>query len=94
MKTYYVYILAKKRNGTLYIGVTNDLTRRIAEHKAGMVKGFTKLYDIRRLVYHEDFRDVQQAIKREKQLKMWRRAWKIALIEKNNPRWEDLSPDS
>ena len=90
MKTYYVYILANKRNGTLYIGVTNNLVRRIVEHTFGTNEGFTKKYKVRKLVYYEEFFDIRDAIKREKQLKKWNRAWKIRLIESNNSTWEDL----
>jgi putative endonuclease len=93
MKTYYIYILASKRNGTLYIGMTNDLTRRISEHKSGSVEGFTKKYSIDKLVYYESTTDVNSAILREKQLKKWKRQWKIDLIEKSNPEWRDLSED-
>jgi putative endonuclease len=89
-KIYYVYILVSKRNGTLYIGFTNDLVRRIAEHKEKTVPGFTKRYDIAMLVYYEFHEDVNYAIRREKQLKRWNRAWKLKLIEKNNPEWKDL----
>lgn len=90
MKNYYVYILASKRNGTLYIGVTSDLIRRIQQHKTKIIKGFTAKYEIGRLVYYEQTEDVYGAIAREKQLKKWRRQWKINLIEKNNPNWKDL----
>ncbi|HET7153062.1 MAG TPA: GIY-YIG nuclease family protein [Candidatus Kapabacteria bacterium] len=91
MKNYYVYILASKRNGTLYIGVTNDIQRRVAEHKAGTVEGFTKRYGVHILVYCECCTDIRDALAREKQLKKWNRAWKIELIEKDNPEWRDLS---
>ena len=90
MKTYYVYMLASKRNGTLYIGVTNDLIRRVYEHKQGLVEGFTKKYKVDRLVFFEETNDVETAITREKQMKKWNRQWKIELIEKNNPEWKDL----
>ena len=93
MNSYYVYILASKRNGTLYIGVTNDLIRRVAEHKSGQVKGFTKKYQVNQLVFYEDTSDIITAITREKQLKKWKRAWKIRLIEGSNPEWRDLYPD-
>ncbi len=93
MKTYYVYILASKRNGTLYVGVTNDLRRRMYEHKNGIIEGFTKKYSVNRLVYFEDSADVDAAIRREKQIKGWRRDKKIALIESANPDWEDLSKE-
>ena len=90
MKSYYVYMLASKRNGTLYIGVTNDLIRRVYEHKQGLVEGFTKKYKVDRLVFFEDTNDVESAITREKRLKKWNRKWKIELIEKQNPEWKDL----
>ncbi len=90
MNHYYVYILASKRNGTLYIGVTNDLIKRVYEHKNDLVEGFTKKYGVHSLVYYEDARDVNSAITREKQMKKWRRQWKIELIEKDNPEWKDL----
>ncbi|OGL72777.1 hypothetical protein A3F28_01890 [Candidatus Uhrbacteria bacterium RIFCSPHIGHO2_12_FULL_57_11] len=93
VKTYYVYILASKPNGTLYIGVTSDLIRRVYEHKTGAVPGFTKQYGVHRLVYYEMTSDVHTAIEREKQLKKWNRAWKIDLIERTNLDWRDLSDD-
>ena len=89
-KTYYVYILASGLNGTLYIGVTNDLIRRVYEHKNDVVPGFTKTYKVHSLVYFEETNDIRAAIEREKQLKKWRREWKLDLIEKDNPQWEDL----
>lgn len=92
-KSFFVYILASKRNGTLYVGVTNDLARRIAEHKAKLVPGFTRRYGIDLLVYFEIFDSILQARAREHALKRWRRAWKIALIEKLNADWRDLSRD-
>lgn len=85
-----VYILASKRNGTLYIGVTSDLPRRAWEHREGLAEGFTKKYGVHRLVHYELFEDMQNAITREKRLKKWRRAWKIRLIEEKNPSWDDL----
>jgi len=91
MKTYLVYILASKRNGTLYVGITNELTRRMFEHKSGLINGFTKKYSIDKLVYFESTSDVNAAILREKRLKKWERKWKIELIEKLNPDWKDLS---
>jgi putative endonuclease len=91
MKEYYVYILASARNGTLYVGMTNDLARRVNEHKAKRLDGFTKKYNIDQLVYYEQTSDVNSAILREKNLKNWKRDWKIALIEKENPNWLDLS---
>ena len=93
MKQYYVYILASKKNGTLYIGVTNNLVRRIYEHKQGFVEGFPKKYDVHKLVYFETTDDVNSAIHREKCLKKWNRAWKIKLIEENNSTWKDLYDD-
>ena len=87
---YFVYILASRMGGTLYIGVTNDLLRRAWEHREGLAEGFSKKYHVHRLVYFEAHEDVEAAILREKQMKKWRRAWKIALIEERNPRWEDL----
>jgi putative endonuclease len=88
--TYYVYILASKRNGTLYTGVTNNLLRRVSEHKSGAVDGFTKKYEVDKLVYFESTNDVRVAITREKQIKKWLRKWKIKLIEAQNPEWKDL----
>ena len=89
-KWYYVYILASQRNGTLYIGVTNDLARRTFEHDQGTIKGFTTTYGVKLLVYYETFGDINAAIGREKRLKGWRRAWKLELIEKANPTWKNL----
>ncbi|WGD53280.1 GIY-YIG nuclease family protein [Bradyrhizobium sp. CB1650] len=91
-RVYYVYILASKIGGTLYIGVTNDLIRRVAEHKSKLIGSFTEKYDVARLVYFEQFDDPENAIKREKRLKKWNRAWKIRLIEQHNPNWDDLYP--
>ncbi len=93
MKNYYVYILASKKNGTLYIGVTNDLIKRVWEHKQDLVEGFTKKYKVHLLAYFEDTTDVNSAIAREKQIKKWNRAWKIRLIQKQNPLWNDLYND-
>lgn len=93
MKNYYIYILASQRNGTLYIGVTNDIIRRVWEHKNKVIQGFTDRYNIDKLVYFEETPDINSAIKREKQLKLWSRSWKIELIEKNNPEWKDLYQD-
>ena len=90
MKQYYVYILANKKNGTLYIGMTNDLIRRVYEHKNDLVEGFTKKYQVHRLVYFEETNDVRIALQREKQMKKWKRQWKIDLIEEMNPDWRDL----
>jgi putative endonuclease len=89
---YYVYILASQIGGTLYIGVTNDLVRRVHEHQTKAVMGFTSRYGVTRLVYFEIFGDVEAAILREKQLKKWKRAWKIRLVEEKNPNWVDLFP--
>jgi putative endonuclease len=90
MKTYYVYNMASKRNGTLNIGVTNNLPQRIWEHKNDVHEGFTKKYGVHRLVWYEATTDVAAAIQREKQMKKWRRQWKINLIEEENPNWDDL----
>jgi putative endonuclease len=89
---YYVYILASKKHGTLYVGVTNDIVRRGYEHRTKAVGGFTKRYDIDKLVWFEIFDDAITAIAREKELKKWRRDWKIRLIEEENPGWVDLYP--
>ena len=86
----YIYIMANRPNGTLYIGVTSDLIRRNWEHKNGLSDGFSKEHSTNQLVYYEVFDDIYNAITREKQLKKWKRQWKIELIEKINPRWEDL----
>jgi len=91
MRTYYVYILSNSHKTTLYIGVTNDLERRVREHKNKIFRGFTSRYNISKLVYFEEFSDVEEAISREKQLKNWHRAWKENLIRANNPNWRDLS---
>lgn len=93
LMTMYVYLLASRKQGTLYIGVTNDLIRRIAQHKQKALPGFTQRYDIRRLVWFECYDAPTEAIVREKELKKWRREWKIALIEKENPDWRDLYPE-
>jgi putative endonuclease len=87
---YYVYIMASRSNGTIYIGVTNDLARRVFAHKEGLVEGFSKRYAVKMLVYFEETPDVRGALQRERNLKHWSRAWKIALIEKQNPGWLDL----
>jgi putative endonuclease len=92
-RRYFVYILASRRNGTLYVGVTNDLSRRIGEHKAGVVPGFTKTYDIHLLVYCEEYASIIEARAREHALKRWKRAWKIALIEEHSPSWRDLTAE-
>jgi putative endonuclease len=90
---YYVYILASKKHGTLYIGVTNDLIKRVYEHKNDLAEGFTKKYGVHKLVYFEQTNDINSAITREKQIKKWRRQWKIELIEEKNPEWADLYLD-
>jgi putative endonuclease len=90
---YYICILASKKNGTLYVGITSDLIKRIYEHKNDLAEGFSKKYAIHNLVYFEATESVESAIMREKQLKKWNRAWKINLIEKNNPTWNDLYSD-
>ena len=89
--TYYVYILASRKYGTLYIGVTNDLLTRLEQHRSGRGSEFVKKYGVRRLVHEETFASLQEAIAREKQLKNWHRDWKIRLIEEDNPDWSDLS---
>ena len=89
-RSFWVYVLASKLGGTLYIGVTNDLVRRVYEHRTDAVPGFTKKYAVHHLVYYEQFSDIENAIRREKRLKRWRRRWKIQLIEKTNPNWDDL----
>jgi putative endonuclease len=90
MKQYYVYILASKKNGTLYIGVTNNLLKRVYEHKNNLIGGFTKKYKVHNLVYYEAYSNIYDAIAREKRMKKWERQWKINLIEKSNPLWKDL----
>ncbi|MEO0128565.1 MAG: GIY-YIG nuclease family protein [candidate division WOR-3 bacterium] len=92
-KQYYVYILANKTNKVLYIGVTNNLERRIYEHKHKLVPGFTKRYNLTKLVYYEFTNDVKSALYREKQLKNWHREWKIDLINSYNPEWKDLADE-
>ncbi|ALO34525.1 hypothetical protein CMT41_07210 [Colwellia sp. MT41] len=94
MKKPAVYILASKRNGTLYIGVTSDLVKRIWQHRNHVISGFTDLHEVNRLVYFEQLDDMYAALTREKQLKTWHRAWKISLIEKTNPSWQDLYDDT
>jgi len=88
---HYVYLLASRKHGTLYVGVTNDLVRRVHEHTSGMVGGFTSKYHVTRLVWFETHDDVTAAIKREKEMKKWRREWKISLIERDNPDWLDIT---
>ena len=92
-KTYYVYILASKRNGTLYVGVTNNLVRRVLEHKDIIIKGFTEKYGVDKLVYYETFDYINSAIQRETNLKTWKRKWKLELIEAENKYWKDLFYD-
>lgn len=90
----YIYILTNRKRGTLYIGVTNNIDRRIGEHRSGLIPGFTQKYNLKRLVYVEHFAEPQDALRREKQLKNWHRDWKIALIEQTNPEWNDLADDA
>jgi putative endonuclease len=90
---FYVYLLARRKQGTLYLGVTKDLVRRIYQHREKLTPGFTPRYGIRRLVWFEVYDNPVNAIEREKEIKKWRRAWKIALIEKDNPDWRDLYPE-
>ena len=92
MRNYFVYMLASQRNGTLYIGVTNDLVRRVYEHKNDVAEGFTKAHNVKRLVWYEETPDIAAAIRHEKRMKKWPRAWKINLIEAQNPQWRDLYP--
>jgi putative endonuclease len=89
-RSFYVYFLASKRNGTIYVGVTNDLVRRVSEHKQGIAESFTKRYKVNMLVYFEVFQDPESAIHREKMIKTWPRRWKINKIEEGNPMWRDL----
>jgi putative endonuclease len=88
--SYWVYILASRPRGTLYVGVTDDLVRRTAEHREGLVPGFTKTYGVKMLVYFEEHANVLEAIRREKRIKRWARDWKIALIRERNPEWRDM----
>lgn len=90
MKYYYVYILASRRNGTLYTGVTSDLKKRVYEHKFGLAEGFTKKYNVKMLVWFDQTNDVYSALTREKQIKKWKRAYKVEMIEEKNPEWKDL----
>ena len=91
MRDYYVYILASDRNGTLYVGVTNDLARRVYEHRNDLIEGFTKRYGVHRLVWFEVHGDINEAIIREKRIKKWNRSWKLRVIEEMNPDWIDLT---
>jgi putative endonuclease len=93
MNQSYVYMLSSKRNGTLYVGVTSDLIKRIYEHKQNLIDGFTKQFQVHMLVYYEIHHDILEAIKREKQIKKWNRQWKLRLIEEMNPGWKDLYPE-
>jgi putative endonuclease len=90
---YFVYIMASKKNGTLYVGVTSDLARRVFEHKHDLIEGFTKKYKVHMLVYYEHTNDVNSAIEREKVIKRWKRQWRINLIRRSNPEWKDLSSE-
>ncbi|GAA4356893.1 GIY-YIG nuclease family protein [Kangiella marina] len=91
MKEYYVYIMASKKGGVIYIGVTGNLVKRAYQHRKGLVEGFTKKYQVKKLVYFESSNDINDCLRREKQLKAWRRQWKVTLIESSNPEWNDLS---
>ena len=93
MKQMYVYIMASRKNGTIYIGVTSDLVKRVWQHKNHILEGFTKAYNVDKLVYYEVWQDELASIEREKRLKHWNRNWKIKLIEKDNPEWRDLYED-
>jgi putative endonuclease len=90
---YFVYLLASGRNGTLYVGVTSDLVKRVFQHKNDLADGFTKKYAVHNLVWFESTPSIEEAIRKEKQIKDWKRAWKIELIEKDNPQWRDLYAD-
>ena len=92
-RSFFVYILASRRNGTLYVGVTNDLARRMSEHKSKLVPGFARKYRVDKLVYFEEYPSILEARARERALKRWDRAWKLALIEEMNPQWRDLSEE-
>jgi putative endonuclease len=89
-RKFYIYILTNKINGTLYVGITGDLIERVTQHKEKIIKGFTKKYNLTRLVYYEEYENPKEAIYREKQLKKWKRQWKLELIEKENRDWKDL----
>ena len=93
LKKGYLYILASRRNGTLYVGVTSDLVKRIGEHRKKLVEGFTKKYEVTNLVYYEAFEEIRAAIVRERQIKEWKRKWKTDLIQSVNPYWRDLYED-
>ena len=92
-KQFYVYILASKRNGTLYTGVTSNLIQRVWQHKHDVIQGFTRKYNVKTLVYYEVHKNVESALTREKKIKRWRRSWKLELIENSNPGWRDLYED-
>ena len=89
-RSYFVYIMTNKKHGTLYTGVTNDLVKRTYQHKEGQVEGFTHKHGLKHLVWYEPFDDIEQAIAQEKRIKRWRREWKLQLVEKQNPDWDDL----
>ena len=91
-RRFYVYILASRKYGTIYVGVTNDIVRRVYEHREKLVPGFTKEYGVAKLIYYEIYDDPESAIVREKRIKRWKRDWKIELIERDNPNWDDLYP--
>ncbi len=91
-KAFYVYILASRKNGTLYVGVTSDLIKRVWQHKNSVVEGFTSKYTVHNLVYFEQYANAESAIRREKRLKSWKRQWKLELIDKTNPQWLDQYP--
>lgn len=93
LERFHVYIMATRKDGPIYIGITNDLPRRVYEHKSHEWRGFTAKYDVDRLVWSEVYGNPEEAIAREKQLKKWRRVWKVALIEEENPEWRDLADD-
>lgn len=93
-KTYFIYIITNFTNTTLYIGITNNLERRIFEHKHELLNGFSKQYHLKKLIYFEEYNDIQEALTREKQLKNWKRTWKIDLITKKNPTYKDLFADA
>ncbi|HMT11816.1 MAG TPA: GIY-YIG nuclease family protein [Ignavibacteria bacterium] len=93
MYSFFVYILASKKDGVLYTGVTNSLLRRVYEHKTELNPGFTQMYYVKKLVYYEEYKYVDEAIAREKCIKRWKRDWKIRLIKENNPEWKDLYYD-
>src|SRR6185503_14434250 len=93
MRRYYVYILANPRYGVMYVGITNDLLRRMIQHRAEIVPGFTREYGVIRLVYFEEYTSITEARARERSLKRWRRAWKLALVDQTNPEWRDLAEE-